>query len=217
MNAAEHMVRMRRLAEEAGSILVAPYFSKANYPRYQQLQDPKTKTRADLALIDIVEHVAQEFELVTRKFVMIGFSGGAQFAHRFAFYHADRVSHCISCAAGWYTYPDFDEAYPFGLRDGTGPANLSVHPEWSKVVHHVIVGKKDNSVEPSLNMKKAVVTRQGIGRLERARRWVAAMNNIAIDHCCERVKLTQIPGLGHDYADAHDRFRIDRFIASALA
>lgn len=212
MNAAEHLVKMRRLAAQANAVLVAPFFSKQRYPRYQRLQDHKSGVRSDLALIDIVESVSREFGLTNRKLVLIGFSGGAQFAHRFAFYHADRVSHCINCAAGWYSYPDLEEPFPYGLQAQTGPGGLSVHPDWADVAHHVIVGSRDILVEPSLNMTSAVVSRQGVGRLERARRWVTAMRQALREGCDHNVELQEVEGLGHDYTDANDTFNLDQLI-----
>lgn len=216
MNAAEHLVKMRKLAAQANSVLISPFFSKENYPRYQKLIDQKTGIRSDLALIDIIEDVSREFGLTNRRFILIGFSGGAQFAHRFAFYHADRVSHCVSCAAGWYTYPDPEAAFPYGLRPQTGPDGMSPHPDWGKVGHHVIVGSRDVLVEPSLNMKSAVVSRQGIGRLERAKRWVAAMRQALPENPPESITFQEIKGLGHDYTEASEAFSLDRLILQSI-
>lgn len=215
MNAAEHMVKLRQLAEDKGAVIIAPYFSKRRYPRYQQLEDPKTGKRADLALIEIVESVCTQFGLKRQKFTLIGYSGGAQFAHRFAFYHADRVMACISCAAGWYTYPNFQETYPLGLSPNTGPAGMSVHPDWRNVRHHVIVGSIDTAIEPSLNMKPEIVAQQGTGRLERAQRWVEAMNNVVITEVGLPVEYSEIAGMGHDFTDAYDNFRVDRIISQS--
>jgi poly(3-hydroxybutyrate) depolymerase len=47
--------------------------------------------RSDLALIDILADVRRRSGIRTPKIHITGFSGGAQFAHRFAFYHADVV------------------------------------------------------------------------------------------------------------------------------
>lgn len=216
MNAAEQMVRLRHIAEDKGMIVIAPYFSKSLYPGYQQLVSKRTGARADLALLDIVNNVGAELGLSKTKFVLIGFSGGAQFAHRFAFYHANRVALCISCAAGWYTYPQFDEPYPTGLRVGTGPHGISAHPEWVKVRHHVIIGSLDTAVEPALNMKPEIADRQGKGRLERARRWVKAMNLAAADNAMLKVDYSEIPGLGHDFGEAHDQFHLAKLISQDI-
>lgn len=47
--------------------------------------------RYDHVLLGMVDEVADRFELSERRFLMFGFSGGAQFAHRFAYLHAARL------------------------------------------------------------------------------------------------------------------------------
>lgn len=211
-NAAEHLAKLRPIAEEIGAVIIAPYFSREHYPRYQLLADPKTGTRSDLALIDIMNDIFQHFGMPIAKFYLVGFSGGAQFAHRFALYHSNWVRHCISCSAGWYTYPNFNESYPLGIKHASGPDKLSVHHEWSKVKHDVIVGSNDTLVEPSLNMTKPVIVTQGVGRRERAHRWVKAMNEARRQNKNQAAFLTEIDGLGHDFSEAHDSFNLDRLI-----
>jgi pimeloyl-ACP methyl ester carboxylesterase len=56
---------------------------------------------------------------------LYGFSGGAQFCHRFAFAHPDRVGACAALAAGSWTGPDGDL---FGMQvDEDWFARM---PEW---------------------------------------------------------------------------------------
>lgn len=216
MNAAEHMVRMREVAQAVGAAIVAPCFRKELYPRYQQLQDGRTGTRADLALLDILADVRRRSGIRTRKIHLTGFSGGAQFAHRFAFRHADLVASCVSCAAGWYTFPDPDIAFPLGMAAGTGPDGRSAHADWRGVPHHVVVGSRDTAVEDALNMTAAVVEVQGVGRRTRARRWVKAMNRGRESLGLPLVGLTELRGLTHDFSAAHDRHGLARLIAGKL-
>jgi len=216
MNAAEHMVRMRGIAQEAGAAVVAPCFRKELYPRYQQLRDSRTGIRADLALVDILADVRQQSGIRTPKIHITGFSGGAQFAHRFAFYHADLVASCVSCSAGWYTFPDPEIAFPLGIADGEYPDAMSVHADWRRVPHHVVVGSRDTVVEDSLNMTPAVVEVQGIGRRTRARRWVKAMNQGRTETGLPLVSLTELRSLTHDFSVAHERHDLGAVIARKM-
>jgi poly(3-hydroxybutyrate) depolymerase len=216
MNAAEHMVRMRSLAEATGAAIVAPCFRKKLYPRYQQLEDSQTGIRSDLALIDILADVRRRSGIRTRKIHITGFSGGAQFAHRFAFYHADMVASCVSCSAGWYTFPDPETAYPFGIADSQGPTGMSVHADWRKVPHHVVVGSRDTAIEDALNMTAAVVEVQGVGRRTRARRWVRAMNRGRARNGLPTVTLTELRGLTHDFSAAHERHALASVIGQKM-
>lgn len=216
MNAAEHMVRLRHLAEAAGAVVIAPCFRRKLYPRYQQLVDSQTGIRSDLALIDILDDVRQRSGVRTRKIHMTGFSGGAQFAHRFAFYHAGIVASCVSCSAGWYTFPEPGLAFPLGIADGQGPGGLSVHADWRSVPHHVVVGSRDTAIEEALNMTPAVVEVQGTGRRTRARRWVAAMNRGRAEDGSPLVSLTELRGLTHDFSAAHDRHELGLVICRKM-
>ena len=216
MNAAEHMVRMRGIAEASGAVVIAPLFSKKLYPRYQQLEDRVSGTRADLALIDIMADVRRRTGLETRRVHITGFSGGAQFAHRFALYHADLIASCVSCAAGWYTFPTRDAAFPLGLAKGSGPGGLSPHADWRSVRHHVVVGSRDTAIEEALNMTEAVVALQGTGRRSRARRWVRAMNVGRTTRGYPRVGLTELRGLSHDFTMAHERHGLARLLAAHM-
>lgn len=43
---------------------------------------------------------------------------GAQFVHRYVTFMPDtRVDRAVSANAGWYTLPDVDVAYPYGLKN----------------------------------------------------------------------------------------------------
>lgn len=216
MNAAEHMVRLRGIAEANGAVIIAPHFSRKAYPRFQQLQDIRSGTRADLALIDMLADVRRRYGLTFAKIHLTGFSGGAQFAHRFALYHADLVASCVSCAAGWYSFPDELLPFPLGAAPGSGPAGMSLHPDWMKVRHHVFVGSRDTIVEDALNMTAPVVAMQGIGRRERARRWVKAMNEARGAAGEDPVGFTVLRGLSHDFTRAHERHGLTNLIAGAM-
>jgi len=216
MNAAEHMVRLRGIADANGAVVIAPHFSRKSYPRFQQLHDSRSGTRADLALIDMLADLRHRYGLTFGKIYLTGFSGGAQFAHRFALYHANLVQCCVSCAAGWYSFPDDLIPYPLGTALGSGPAGMSLHPDWRTVHHHVFVGSRDTVIDDALNMKDTVVAMQGIGRRERARRWVKAMNKARDTAGMDPISLTVLRGLSHDFAKAHERHNLANLIAGAM-
>ncbi|WP_284123978.1 PHB depolymerase family esterase [Parerythrobacter aestuarii] len=212
LNAAEHMVRMRSLAERLGAVVIAPWFDRTHYRGYQKLLCRDGETRADLALIEILDDVTARFGVDTGSIFLAGFSGGGQFAHRFALLHADRVRSCVTCSAGWYTYPDPSAAYPFGTAAGSCPDGSSPHPDAHKVPIHVLVGSRDNHVEPSLNMDADVVSRQGVGRVTRARRWVKAMQQARSPIDGAPVTLLRVQQMKHDFSKAVDRNGLDALI-----
>ena len=111
-NAREHAERFSPLAEEYGVVLVAPLFSRRHFCDYQRLGREGGGRRADHA----IQQITREIEYLTgadsSKISMFGFSGGGQFAHRYAMAYPDRVRQLVIGAAGWYTYPDDSRKYP---------------------------------------------------------------------------------------------------------
>jgi poly(3-hydroxybutyrate) depolymerase len=87
-------------ADDEGFVLVCPTFRLG----YQTLDDDE-----DEALLAILDEVAQHYSIAPKAFVS-GFSGGAQFAHRFAFAHPDSTQAVAVHSAGWYDPP------PVGAR-----------------------------------------------------------------------------------------------------
>ena len=73
-------------------------------------------TRFDHELLHIVDEVAERFNTEASTFVMHGFSGGGQFAHRFFYAHPDRLSGLSIGAPGRITR--LDDSLPWWL--GTG-------------------------------------------------------------------------------------------------
>ncbi|WP_162010989.1 PHB depolymerase family esterase [Oceanicaulis sp. HTCC2633] len=216
LNAAEHMVRMRQEADRIGAVIIAPWFDRTHYRGYQKLLCRDGETRADLALIDMLEDASERFGVDTSRVYLSGFSGGGQFTHRFSMFHANRVIACVTCAAGWYTFPDATSPYPLGTAPESGPAGMSPHPQARKVPMHVFVGSRDDRVEPYLNMDDDVIAVQGVGRLMRAKRWVKAMRQDRKQHGGADVTLTRLKQLGHDFTKAMERNRLDARVVESF-
>lgn len=216
LNAAEHMVRMRAVAERVGAAVIAPWFSRQHYRGYQKLLCRDGTTRADQALLDILDDVATRHGIDTSKVFLSGFSGGGQFAHRFALFHADRVVACATCAAGWYTHPTTGLAFPRGTQCGSGPDGMNPHPDAARVPMHIFVGSRDDVIDPNLNMDEDIVALQGVGRLTRARAWQEAMKS-ARGRDGSEVSLTVLPGLNHDFSRAMDHHALDQIVFEKFA
>lgn len=73
-------------------------------------------TRFDEELLHIVDEVGERFNTETERFLMHGFSGGGQFAHRFYYAHPDRLAGVSIGAPGRIT--ELDDSLPWWL--GTG-------------------------------------------------------------------------------------------------
>ncbi len=179
-NVEEHAKLFAPYAEEHGVVLVAPFFTSQRNEGYQRLTKSGVGQRADRALEAIVDEVAASTGAEGRRFRLFGFSGGAQFAHRYTLAHPDRVLSAAIGAAGWYTFPDPRTPYPYGLGPSADRSDLRFDPSrFLRVPITVFVGKEDTAGGESLRRNPRLDRQQGRTRLERARRWVAEMNRAA--------------------------------------
>ncbi|MYE27964.1 MAG: alpha/beta hydrolase [Chloroflexi bacterium] len=73
--------------------------------------------RYDLVLLGMLEEISQRYAVSADRFMLGGFSGGAQFAHRFAYFHAERLSALSLAAPGRVTLLNDRLDWWSGLRD----------------------------------------------------------------------------------------------------
>ena len=198
-------------AERLDVALLAPVFEKEAYGQYQQVID-RNGTRADLALIDMMEFLESEFGLGTQPVHLFGFSGGAQFAHRFAMIYPQRVRSMSIAAAGWYTMPDPRRRYPYGLRTHPIPGATFDPSAFLRIDRHVFVGTADRSRDEALRRSPRLDQTQGTTRVERAERWAAAMDAASelFDARPAKSTLTLLKGVGHSFAGSTRRRSLPR-------
>ena len=205
-NAGAHARTLAPLADALGLVLVAPHFSRRRFPDYQRLGRPARLGdggRADLMLLRIVEAVRQEFGLAQQPFLLAGHSGGAQFALRFALAHAEHVAGYVLSAPGSYCWPDEGRRFPIGVAPS--PAFPDLRPSLDALLRRpglVLVGGLDDGRDDALRQGAGIDGLQGRTRLERARRWVAAIGERAhrLGQACA-VRLRVIEGCGHGYRE----------------
>ncbi len=178
---AREQVRLfRRLARRHHTALIAPCFDRALFPKYQSLGWLRGELRADEVLIDILDEVSRLSGLPTGRVALFGYSGGGQFAHRFAMAHPERVSAVGIGAAGWYTLPRPDAPFPRGLALDGADGRPALEPSrFLRIPMAVFVGDGDHSRDEALKANRGLDRSQGQNRIERARAWVTAMREVA--------------------------------------
>ncbi len=188
-------------AAAAGFALALPLFrERGPHRQYQQLWRPRKPGRADLALLRALDNAAQAHALQTDSFFLFGHSGGGQFAHRFALLHPQRVRALGIGAAGWYTWPDTAQAWPLGLGAAEGFEARPALADFLALPVRVWVGERDDGADDVLRDEPALSALQGEGRLERARRWVAALQSSATAAGrTADIALEVLPRAGHDF------------------
>ena len=174
-HAAETIFRFREEADRLGIVLLAPYFSATAYRRYQLVIDDEGR-RADLALFDMIEATALQTGCQKDKVHLFGYSGGAQFVHRFTMIHPGQVASMSVASAGWYTMPDPGEPYPYGIGSHPLQSHSFDAAAFLRIERHILVGSRDRQRDHHLRTSKKLDRLQGRDRVERACRWNAMMN-----------------------------------------
>ena len=187
--------------ERFGAVLVVPRFTPEMHRDYQRLGRAGRGERADLALQRYLNEVAKLTGADVSQIYLFGFSGGAQFAHRYAMAHPHRVAKAIIAAAGWYTFPDHTERYPYGIRSNRKLKGVRFNPEeFLRVPIEVLVGSHDIGTA-NLRSTEKTVKQQGETRKERAERWVAVMQESALNYNLKPVtSLTVVDHVDHSFA-----------------
>ncbi|KAK4501150.1 hypothetical protein PRZ48_006956 [Zasmidium cellare] len=108
-------------AQEHNLFLICPLFpigflDPSDTDNYKNLQ--YRGIRYDHVLLSIIDEVKARYPRVTiDTFGLYGFSGGAQFVHRFAYLHGKRLWGLVVAAPGSQTPWDHTCDYPAGVRD----------------------------------------------------------------------------------------------------
>lgn len=216
-NVQEHARFFSAHCEEYGVVLVAPFFQKGQADDYQRLGREGRGPRADVALDAMLEEARLLTGASISRIHLFGFSGGAQFAHRYTMAHPHRVARAVVAAAGWYTFPDPRKRFPYGIRRCRELPDLRFDPEdFLQVPITVIVGDRDIA-DVDLRTTARVNRQQGTTRLERAHNWVEAMRAAAREYRVEPlVSFETLPGGDHMFANLMQNTRLGDRVFTAL-
>lgn len=203
-------------AERTGQTIIAPLFGRRRWAHYQRINN---KCRSDLALLGLLAQIEMQGIANTDKFDLFGYSGGAQFSHRFAMLYPRRINRLSIAAAGWYCMPDSNTAYPYGLAarpESTskwGAHMLAGLDAYLRLPINIIIGVDDNISDKALRREPALDTAQGVNRLERARAYHAALSGLAHERALRsRISLTELPGCGHSFSQCIKTGGLDRLV-----
>jgi len=167
----------RVLGAENDFIVVVPHFSVKDFPsswNYNlgnvfERQSRKLLPQSEwtfTAIESIFDAVVAKVGGSQTEYTLFGHSAGSQFVHRFLYYMPDaRVKRYLAANAGWYTMPDFDTEYPYGLGGAAISEEQLIAAFQKDVV--LMLGREDlDQTDPDLrNTPEA--KRQGKNRLAR--------------------------------------------------
>lgn len=200
-NAREQVTSFAPEAAQRGYALLAPHFEEAGFADYQRLGRRGRGPRADLALQNLISSFERHVSRSFGAYSLFGYSGGAQFAHRYTMAHPERVIATVCAAAGWYTHPDPRSSYPHGLRVGGALPGIQLEPRrFLEIPMLVVVGSEDIARDESLRSSARVDRIQGGTRLERAQRWVDAMREASTRaKLPPSVRYEELEGVRHSF------------------
>lgn len=115
---------------------------------------------------EIFAFLKSEKAITNDSYGIYGHSAGSQFAHRLALFTASKnASIFIAANAGWYTTVDFDEPFPYGLKNA--PINENQLIEKFKYPITILLGENDTDPNDSSLRKTEQAMRQGVHRFDR--------------------------------------------------
>ncbi len=206
-NASEYRDQWIEAARTHRFAIAAPEFARTDFPAASHYnlgnrEDAEGRAVAPSlwsfsAIEPLFDAARARLGLTCETYAIYGHSAGAQFVHRYlAFTAAPRVHAAVSANAGWYTRPDFDIAWPFGLGGtGLGDADLA---RWLARPMTVLLGSADTAQTGSLNQTPEAMA-QGPHRLARGRSFMeAGLTAAETLGSALNWRLGYVPGVGHN-------------------
>jgi poly(3-hydroxybutyrate) depolymerase len=206
-NGDEYRDQWSELAEKYGFLLLVPTFAVADFPERAGYNfgnvfttDGRRRPASQwgyTAIERIFDHAKAAAGLTTPTYVIYGHSAGAQFVHRMPFFlPAARVTKLVPANAGAYMLPDFEHAFPYGLKDsGITEADLKAGLQKPVVV---LLGEADMDPNHKSIPKAPEAMTQGLHRFARGLNYFKLASEQAV-----RLgvpfgwKIATAPGVGH--------------------
>ncbi len=183
-NAAEYRDYWISMANSNNFMVFAPEFSEDNFPggdAYNlanifddgdnpSLQSFNSSNEWTFSVLDpLFEHIKLSVSGTQIKYNAWGHSAGAQFLQRFVLYQPNSKLDIAVCSnAGWYTVPELEIDFPYGLEKSQLSINTIKTAFSKKVIIHL--GLNDtNPNSTGLRHNTIVDNQQGLNRLVRGR------------------------------------------------
>ena len=189
-------------AERHQTIVLAPLFPCA-IGEAEELHNYKRilhrGIRFDQLLLSMIDEIAEIYRLDTSRFLLHGFSGGGQFAHRFFFLYPERLLGVSIAAPGSVTLLDESRPWWIGVRDMEAVLGRAVnHAAMREVAVQMVIGMDDTETWEVTVPKTAPhymegANDAGVTRVDRIRSLKASFETAGIE-----VRLDMMPGVTHE-------------------
>jgi len=209
-NAAVYRDNWIDIADKYGVLVVAPEFTEESFPgargynlggMFDENGNPVEEAYWAYSLIEpIFDQVVQMTESQQSRYELFGHSAGAQFTHRFfLFKDGLRTNHVVSANAGWYTMPDFEMQFPYGLRNTAVDEELLKNRLQSRLL--IQLGEEDKDPKHKYLRTTPEAMQQGAQRFERGHSFINRAQKSAQHYgvAC-KWSLRTVPDVGHENA-----------------
>ena len=198
------------IADEYGVLIVTPEFNSDDFPGARGYNlggmfdgdgNPVDEASWAYSLIEpIFDEVLERTNSAQERYDIFGHSAGAQFTHRFFLFKEDlRTNHVIAANAGWYTLPDFETEFPYGMENTAMDTETLVQRLESRLM--LQLGEEDNDPNHSQLRTSDNAMVQGDHRFARGHHFLETAQQIADDHNTELGWFIRtVPGVGHNNA-----------------
>lgn len=169
-----------KVADQYHFRIVVPRFNDVDFAgsygyNLGNIQDPKThhrlpKSQWSFTLVNDVFNAMRQQGITTQsQYYLFGNSAGCQFVHRMlTMLPQPEVKAAICAAAGWWTLPDTDQRWPYGLRGSPIKVSQNQLADYFAKPILIAVGANDDDPENKLLRHSKGAMAQGSTRLERA-------------------------------------------------
>jgi hypothetical protein len=195
-------------AARSNYIAVAPAFDEPHWPGSRSYMLGNVFTGEDGAggrnpesrwsftiVEEIHEAVRKGFAITDAQYDLFGHSAGAQFVHRFLLFkpHA-RVRYALAANAGWYTVPDRNLPFSYGVKHALLPITRHDLVEWTNKRLVILRGTADVNADHNLRVTPEA-NAQGRNRFERAG---YMLEKGRATNPATKWQLIDVPGSDHD-------------------
>lgn len=179
----------RAASERFRFLLICPQFARENYSRrayhlgYVTHRSGKNRRRSGWtfnAIENLFDLIREKTGNTSERYHIYGHSAGAQFVHRLVMFMPEaRFESAVAANSGWYTMPDFDEEYPYGLGGSPNSPEKLRNALGRDLT--ILLGDRDTDPKDPYLRSSAEVAGQGKNRLERGHNFHAAAKKKAAE------------------------------------
>ena len=204
------------LAEEYGLLVLSPSYKREFYPKVEDYNlgsvekssliignSGNDNSNEEWIFEDfdrIFEYATQIVGSTANEYDIFGHSSGGQIAHRLAIFNPNtKANRIVAANSGWYTLPEFEIKFPYGLKKVMLSENSLKKSFNLKLI--VLLGELDNENETRGHLRKTKQAKaQGSGRLARGNFFYDMAKKQAQRLECDLLWRKEIGmGVGHSY------------------